>query len=48
MIMKKIFLLLVGLLSLAPTFAQSDGEEDFIPTKKEKNNACKNEQIANN
>lgn len=37
--MKKILLLLVGLLSLAPTFAQSDGEEDFIPTKKEKNNA---------
>ena len=36
--MKKILLLLVGLLSLAPTFAQSDGEEDFIPTKKEKNN----------
>ena len=35
--MKKILLLLVGLLSLAPTFAQSDGEEDFIPTKKEKN-----------
>lgn len=36
--MKKIFLLLVGLLSLAPTFAQSDGE-DFVPTRKEKSNA---------
>lgn len=37
--MKKILSLLLGLLSLAPTFAQSDVEEDFIPTKKEKNNA---------